>query len=368
MKRVIYLGLLLCWFSYSSAAVTNGEWAEAYAMARFINGHAERCIEEKTKFDKKTHKQWVKRNKLDDFYDHINVIRMNDPALAKLLKEAEVMSDDYVDKQPMSNCSGLADFLSLDSYNPVSKNENIESELINSKSSVKSSQTPSSQKTKTNGEDKPQPVPSSVTSNSKFDAKFSKKLEGAIETLIFHYASRGGEYATVPYFLFKDGTATSDVSLVVDYNSVKEHQNKYPKRWFKWRKRSGKYQVKEGSKWVDFAYQDTYASYKSSYRLNRRYKRMSGGFGGGSYKLYEFSKSGRFTSGGVVFANSETASGGASVSLVHKNADKQGRYSIDGYVLTLEFDNGDVRHYPFVSDGKGNPDVIWLDGYGYVEY
>ncbi len=202
----------------------------------------------------------------------------------------------------------------------------------------------------------------------------------------------GGSADETVYLLLKDGSVYADLPVPPDTLDVLRSKQKEPDKWGKWRKTAAGYKVS----WTGAPYQALPGSpvvpALAQAKLQGRYGtgRFSGMIGmtaSSSQWGVTFGKNGRFrkdshslTTSNFGFGDNATqiASGsdddgsfaggsgpGFAFSSEQKkknpNGAREGDYSINGYVLTLRYDNGKVARLPFFfTDGacKG----LWFEG------
>lgn len=212
-----------------------------------------------------------------------------------------------------------------------------------------------------------------VSTNSRFNPRHAERTADAIEFIVFDYLPRGGEFAVVPVMLFKNGEACTDMAMLTDYQSPEQHKRQHPNRWRQWRLQGDRVQLKGEGDWQDVQYQQQYAGFPEGYRFDHRYKRLNSmSSGGGNFAMasrhIELNKDGTFVSGQAAFANSENSTTGAQASVASLPDDQKGRYRVEGFLLRLEYDSGDVVHKSIVTDDQNDPEVIWINGYDHVSY
>jgi hypothetical protein len=195
------------------------------------------------------------------------------------------------------------------------------------------------------------------------------------------------------YVLLTDGTVYNGLPVAPDQWDVSRSRRMEPEKWGRW-KRSGQK--------IIAAWADNPAHYEQLKGLmvkpGVKGQRLDGRFGtgsssvnlmGGSYRLWgvTFTKDGRFVKdnrggygssilsqtttgtsihstyddkGSYTAASGENFVVGSGKKKPEKN-DRSGTYSVDGYTLTLRFDDGRVVRLPFFF-GDGDRDSIWFEG------
>ncbi len=198
-----------------------------------------------------------------------------------------------------------------------------------------------------------------------------RAISDAVEAVAFMDVYRGGGPDTAPVLLFSNGEACKDMGVIAGDTSLEAHKAAHPQKWTKWRRHGDALQILGDDGWSDFPYQTAYGPLEDGYRLNRRYKRSnfinsgSGNWAAAS-NTYVFNDDGTFTHGRSAVANSSVSDTSSTVASVPD--DQRGEYRISGYYLTLAYATGKRVVRAIVTDDPESPEVIWLDGYSYVDY
>lgn len=176
----------------------------------------------------------------------------------------------------------------------------------------------------------------------------------------------------VPAVVFKDGTFYEDFDVPLADFDVAAARRERPNAWGKWRKQGGVTQVlSEKRGWEKEEWLGPFPGAKPGETLSGRYFSFSGGgntaMGGGTAYGVEsdirFSRDGRFTTGRATTLSSGTAD----VQILANNRSRsQGTYTLNGYTLTLKYDDGTVVRRSFVfMDTNGKQGGMYLDGVPY---
>lgn len=153
--------------------------------------------------------------------------------------------------------------------------------------------------------------------------------------------ANGYDVRWAAYTTFSDGSVTKDPTPVFSEGIDSAKQN-YPKNWGKWKE-------EDGYLYIDWdGNSDTFRKYDVSNKASPGGKdeRLSKCFS--SFTVYAisdsnfaalskewcFNKNGRFSNDSAVSISTEEGSGSSN------DADKTGRYRIDGHVIQLTYDNG----------------------------
>lgn len=244
------------------------------------------------------------------------------------------------------------------------------------------------------------PSPSAVAAREREKARYKfvtapgKGIQNAQIAAVLHHKSYSADQmssSSEAYLLLRDGTIRVGLPVPIDQMDLAHSHLKEPEKWGKWRQSAGKYQVS----WHGGPYQalvaDKAVMGATGARLNAYYGTASSssmGAMGGSFAYWgvTFKGNGRFekhSRGGSSFSGGEngvsvmsgydnTGSGaiGGGVSVVttkNPNGDHEGTYSLNGYTLTLRYDNGQVARMPFFFSDAAHKqawfegDLLWLD-------
>ncbi|RYZ82641.1 MAG: hypothetical protein EOP04_21645 [Proteobacteria bacterium] len=176
---------------------------------------------------------------------------------------------------------------------------------------------------------------------------------------------------TEPVLIFKDGSACRDMEFLVSNLSQDTHRSQNPEEWTSWRREAGRIQLlSSDGEWENLGFTTEFAPLAKDTKLDRSYSSLSGGGNvatGGSTVIaiessYTFSNGGRFIKGRFVGSSSEFDGVSTSVSSIAPNL--QGSYTIDGYLITFQFDDGTSEVRTFVMDLL-DPEVFWLNDTAY---
>ncbi len=213
-----------------------------------------------------------------------------------------------------------------------------------------------------------------------------------IATVLLDSKFNNGSADETVYLLLKDGSVYADLPVPPDELDVLKSKQKEPAKWGKWRKTPAGYTVS----WENAPFQDLPGSpvvpSPAQQKLNGRWGtgRFSGIIGmsaSSSQWGVTFGKNGRFRKDSRSLNTSsfgfgdnashfssghnddESFAGGfganfaisSSQKLKNPNGNREGDYSINGYVLTLRFDNGKVKRLPFFF-GDPSHKTIWFEG------
>ncbi len=225
-----------------------------------------------------------------------------------------------------------------------------------------------------------------------------EQIAGVLHQLEQVYEIGGLQLYEYTYLLLRDGTAYRNLRCPPDQLDVTASRRNEPRQWGRWRKAGPKYELQ-------FTKSDgSFEAWKSPYmtslvrpgtrgeRLQGRYQSSSsyqipGGAGAVSFRGITFTAEGRFETdftsmvGGSTGYGADTITTGAvandegSVSSVsgpnfgggtsrksnRPKSERTGRYEIDGYTLSLQFDDGRTERLPFFFAYSGKKDIWFRD-------
>jgi hypothetical protein len=166
--------------------------------------------------------------------------------------------------------------------------------------------------------------------------------------------------------LFRNGDALYEIEGLKFPGGIAAHRAANPDDWTTWRRAGGGFEILGKKGWSKLPYKTSMGRLPKGFVLERSYQSTGGGgnlaVGGSSavvvWSNLTFDRSGNFTSsGGAGSTTDGVVTSGSSAS--------QGRYSIEGYTMTLRYGDGRVEIRMIVAD-PNDTGVIWLDGDGYT--
>ena len=220
----------------------------------------------------------------------------------------------------------------------------------------------------------PAPAPAAAVNAKGVSAAFAastKRVEMVGFSLDTGYSWDGSvRYDFNPVVLLRSGDAVRDIGAMSDRRGLDGHRKASPAKWTKWRRAGQKIETLDGNKWEELgSLRHMQRPLPASTRLSGSFSRTSAGttqgFSAISWSNMVFERSGRFSSGGGSGSMSRSHDGRAGVATSDKRAAGGGTYAIDGFMLTLRHDDGQVEYRSIVThptDGK----IIWIDGAAYT--
>lgn len=176
----------------------------------------------------------------------------------------------------------------------------------------------------------------------------------------------------LPTVVFKDGTYYEDYDVPLPDFDVAAARRERPTAWGKWRRQGGVIQILSDKRgWEKAEWLGPFPGAKPGEKLSGRYFSVSGGgdtaFGGGTAYGAEsdirFSPDGRFTTDLSTSLSSEVSNVQATAS---GRKATSGTYTLNGYTLTMKYDDGQVIRRAFVfMDTNGKQEGMYLDGIPY---
>ena len=192
------------------------------------------------------------------------------------------------------------------------------------------------------------------------------------------------------YLLLRDGTVYAGLPVAPDQLDIVRSRQKEPEKWGKWTQKGGKYLVSWNGKPYVTLPGDKVLPAPPQTRLSGRYGAgsSSANLMGASYSLWgvTFGKDGRFKKdgrsgssygmnvpgstqiftqsdddGSVVSATGDTFAMNSQTKKRNPNGDREGTYTLNGYVVTLRYDNGAVTRIPFFLVDAARK-TIWFEG------
>jgi len=203
------------------------------------------------------------------------------------------------------------------------------------------------------------------------------------------YQSTGLKLVEKNFLLLTDGTARRGVPTIApEQFDLAADRAAHPADWGRWRRAGDKLEVSfDGRPFSAPVHPLLREPGRSGEKLNRRYEasaNQSWGIGSASWQNWsvEFSADGTFrqsSSGGVgasvggvtgvgvrddkgsaTSVGGANVGGGASSSTGVTDADLTGHYTIDGWSITLHYNNGKIQHAFFYTDATR--DNVWFRG------
>lgn len=338
---------------------------QAVASIDLVQAIHDRCRRDGHVLESGVYRRWYDRNRIEALTPYLDRQMAENSQLADKQHGIEQLVDRQVNSMVPAACLQFSRALQLEELNPLQRFPALRDALPAGKGSGRGRGSARASEQSSPPSDQPE--------DDRYNAEHAQAMTEAIDSVVFDYLPRGGEFAIVPVLLFEDGRACTDMALLTNYASERQHRSEHPLRWRQWRQQGGRVQIKGEGDWEDVQYQRRYHGFPEDYRFEHRYKRLNSISGGGgdfamASRHFEFYRDGTFISGQSAFANSENSMTGAQASVASLPEDQTGQYHVDGFILTLEYDNGDVVRKAIVTDDLDDPEVIWINGYDYVSY
>jgi len=202
------------------------------------------------------------------------------------------------------------------------------------------------------------------------------QIEGVFAHTTMQAGVGGGFYMVYePLLALKDGTYYEDLDVPPsDLNATVSRQLR-PKAWGKWRRKSGGgYETLTSRGWESARWIGPYAPVAPGTPLSGSFSHIGGGgntaYGGGTMiaavNSFNFHPNGRFEGGSTASVSSHEPGSGTSV-VADSNRSNAGTYKLDGYVLTLRYNDGRVDRRSFVWMDEKKRDAFYLNGSAYLQ-
>jgi hypothetical protein len=191
-------------------------------------------------------------------------------------------------------------------------------------------------------------------------ADVAAQIDTVVVILDSEYVGTTLTYVARPLVLFRGGDATSDRRVLA--MGIAAHKRAHADAWSKWRRVGKTLERSTKGRWErlrgevmtrlprGFTLAGRYRSESYSTNPNAAYA---------SWNDLTFDRNGRFHSGAGMGGVATAPTGSTGVR--NERAKVGGSYTIDGYLLTLRFDNGSIVHRTIVADAQ-KPERINLDG------
>lgn len=370
--KVLLLNIVLMSCTVFSMAVTANvskkdavELAAIITSVRSIEVLAEMCEESNKPYNRKAYKAWREKNFIDKFNlvfkEKYMQTRQDRVDLAKTDKKLRrVLSPALT-----SACRKLPDLASQDRYN-IATHHRVMMEKLGVPGQSRTS-------TGTNHRSSnPRNIPNRMSTE---DYRRAKEISESIVNVGFRNIWRiqvtgGATFGPSPVIMFRDGTACTDMGLLSSGLTISQYRKNHPKRFTQWRRSWGKLQLKKKGEWRELSYDKEYPPLETGQKLEGRYKRLTSGgsaMGSGGFyantNSYQFFDNGRFVQARSVYSTYNGGNGATSISSLPPNV--KGTYNVNGYLLALNYDNGEKVLKAIVLN-KEDADAIWLDGYSYT--
>ena len=249
------------------------------------------------------------------------------------------------------------------------------------------------------GQPTKRPSPATVKAREIEDARFKfvtapgkgvpdAQIAAVVNDYVVNFDGMSSNITNEVYLLLRDGTIYNQLPVAPDQFDASKSRVGEPARWGKWRAKGGGYEVSWNGKPYQTLPGDKALPAPMGTKLNGRFgavRSYSYGFGGSySYWGATFTPDGRFRkdnrggsstntagiegvptvtsgydeSGSAVVGQSDGV-GFSSVKKKNPNGDREGDYSVSGYVMTLRFDNGQVARLPFFFRRANRKDILF---------
>ena len=206
-------------------------------------------------------------------------------------------------------------------------------------------------------ETKPRVSPNRTPSSAKAPLRGNadKDIKEIILRTVSNYGLNGVYIDNEVHVLYENGDMYTNPSKALEHSNIQSLKAKYPKRWDRWKLRANSLWVTktrnaktyEWKKWFKLR------PASSSFTLSGKFK-TADAFGGATVinaSTVVFDRQGRF-------AWKTVKGGNTSWKPVYSNTKSAGTYSLDGYKITLTYNNGTVESFFFALYPKDNEHFI----------
>jgi hypothetical protein len=179
-------------------------------------------------------------------------------------------------------------------------------------------------------------------------------------------------YVAYPIALFNDGRALNDTTGLMYPGGLEAHRAKYPGEWTQWRRKGvdvevlqsdGTWKLREAA-----ASNNIVPLAPANVRLAGIYESLSVSsslfMSIVSADKYTFTGAGGIANGAYVIGNTGPSSGTVG-GVFSTTPDKRGAYTIDGYRMSINYDNGAKEEHVIVVN-PSQPKYIFIDGAMYT--
>lgn len=223
----------------------------------------------------------------------------------------------------------------------------------------------------------------------------SEEIEAVLSAVAYSFDGMNSRTTHQAYLLMKDGRVMDGLPVPPNELDVSKSRSQEPDRWGFWRKRGGMYEFAWPSRPNEYAppkgVQTVGTSFVRGSTLEGNYKGasswgMAGGAGGANFWGVRLNSKGRFekwkrgiagtgtpafegqTSVGTAYDDKGASTvisgpnvgGGTTTKVKDADLHRMGWYELDGFTLTLKFDDGKIVRMPaFISADKKD---LWFEG------
>ena len=353
--RSLCLSLWLAVPAVGFAAGHDADLTDILTTSLAVTGLVDACIRQTDDFPVQAYQQWRNENHLDGIERYMETLARKDKQFAQGYRKAKAKVEHSIKAMVPKQCGMVPRVFSAEKYQIAKLYPDRIASML--KQSDVPSDSSSVEKAKSGTRAK---SGSRAEAEKVIDKGVLEDNVEDIETVVFIH-----DGATRPVVLFENGEACTDMEALVFTGGLDGHKRQYPGRWATWRGSDGDYELRSNGRWSKVDYPDDTPPVESGHKLNGSYRHLGGRFSAGWTRAYNFSPDGRFSLDAMGFANVEGTSGSSASLSVYSSGSSQGRYEIDGYILTLHFDDGTLLYRSIVVDPDGE-DVVWIDGPGYV--
>ena len=180
-------------------------------------------------------------------------------------------------------------------------------------------------------------------------------------------------YLPKPVALFRSGDALLDLGKLNRVSSVEVDRAAHPTSWGRWRRAADGIELMDRDKWKKLDYSKAAPRLSAGFALSGNFVRLTGGgdttIGGKTMIMgqsrYTFRPDGTFSRSRSGSINTEAV--GWQTFASSSSPVRQGRYRVDGYLITLVPD-AEKPETHLITTYPGDPANIWIDGLNYTRH
>lgn len=192
---------------------------------------------------------------------------------------------------------------------------------------------------------------------------------GEIDTVMVDLvliSTAGGSFGQDPrpVVLYRDGTACRDMNVVVADTDLATHRAMNPGKWTEWKVVDGKVSLLKNGAWSPLYFQVKYAPNSDLTFDGKIFLRPQGATLGdvtiASYRYW------RFSADHKIELSSDTAVWSSSSAFGSVPPAQRATYRIEGYQITLNWDDGRTEKLAFAHNAEKDANAIYMGGFGFV--
>lgn len=194
------------------------------------------------------------------------------------------------------------------------------------------------------------------------DAINASILSFAVDSRLKLNALGGVSLEAFPVALFRDGRALIDTAGLIYPGGLEAHRIRYPDTWTQWRASGADVQVRQADgSWKTITASNVIPPASESTRLAAAYTALSVASSANFGMTLIASEEYTFTDVGAVARGQFNVGTSANVGAFATTPDRRGNYAIQGYRLSITYENG-VREERAIVFNPARPEFVFIDG------